>query len=73
MLGNLDGSISINRVSNDPYQVEYNLINLTDVAAKTRTLDPKYIINGCDITDSFKEYAMPLVGNLPVVESLRGR
>ena len=70
MLGNLDGSISINRVSSDPYEVEYNLIKLSDVAAKTRTLDPKYIIDGNNIAESFKEYAMPLVGELPVVDSL---
>jgi len=70
--GNIDGSIAIQRVSNKPYTVEYKRIELTDVAAKTQTLDPKYIINGCDIDPSFVDYLAPIVGELPPVEILRG-
>jgi len=73
LLGNLDGSIAIQRVSDEPYKVEYKLIALDDVAAKTRTLDPRYIVNNCDIDESFRQYLAPLVGRLPVVESLRTR
>jgi 6-phosphofructokinase 1 len=69
--GNLDGSIAIQRVSDDPYEVDYRRIELSDVAAKTRTLDPRYIVDGCNIDETFKSYAMPIVGQLPVVESLR--
>ncbi|MCC7145382.1 MAG: 6-phosphofructokinase [Phycisphaeraceae bacterium] len=69
--GNLDGSISIRRVNNDPYRVEYKLIGLGDVAAKTRVMDAKYILGGRDIDSSFLDYLRPLVGKLPVVESLR--
>ncbi len=66
-----DGSIAIQRVSNKPYEVEYKRIELTDVAAKTQTLDPKYIVHGNNIDPSFKDYLGPIVGDLPVVESLR--
>ncbi len=70
--GDVDGSIAIQRVSDNPYKVEYKRIELTDVAAKTRTLDPKYIKNGCDIDASFLDYLNPIIGKLPVVETLRG-
>lgn len=71
--GNIDGSIAIQRVSNKPYEVEYKRIELTDVAAKTQTLDPKYIVNGNNIDPSFRDYLAPIVGELPIVESLRGQ
>lgn len=71
--GDLDGSIAIQRVSNKPYEVEYKRIELSDVAAKTQTLDPKYIVNGNNIDPSFRDYLAPIVGDLPVVESLRGQ
>lgn len=66
--GNVDGSIAIQRTSDDPYKVEFKRIELTDVAAKTRTLDPKYIIDGCNIDESFKKYLAPIVGPMPEVE-----
>lgn len=65
--GDVDGSIAIQRVSDDPYKVEFNRIELSDVAAKTKTLDPKYILDGCNICDSFKQYLAPIVGPLPDV------
>jgi len=73
LLGNFDGSIAIQRLSNTPYKVEYKLIGLSDVAAKTRTLDSTYIIHDNNIDDSFKDYLSPIVGELPVVESVRNR
>lgn len=71
LAGVRDGSIAIERVSNKPYKVRYNLIKLTDVAAKTRTLSPETILNGNDIADDFRKYLAPLVGKLPVIETLR--
>lgn len=68
--GHRDGSIAIQRVSDSPYKVDYKRIELTDVAAKTRTLDPKYIVDGCDIAPSFATYLRPLVGELPQVALL---
>ncbi len=66
--GSDEGSIAIRRTSNDPYQVSYDRIELSDVAAKTRTLPLEYIVDGCDIAPSFREYALPLVGPLPIIE-----
>jgi 6-phosphofructokinase 1 len=71
LMGDLDGSIAIQRLSNDPYKVDYQLIDLASVAGKTRTLDRRFIIDDNNIADAFIEYAQPLVGKLPVVESLR--
>lgn len=73
LAGELDGSIAIHRLSNDPYRVEYKRVGLADVAGKTRTLDPHYIADNNNVNDSFKDYVSPLVGRLPVVESLRVR
>jgi len=73
MSGDVDGSIAIQRVDNHPYKVEYKRIELADVAGKTQTLDPRYIVDGCDIDPSFRDYALPLVGQLPVLELLRTR
>ena len=70
LAGESEGSIAIQRVSDSPYKVQYKHIKLTDVAAKTRTLDPKYIVNGNNIDASFRDYLLPLVGTLPVVDSL---
>jgi 6-phosphofructokinase 1 len=69
LAGETAGSVTINRTSNSPYQVEYGLVKLGDVAAKTRTLDTSYIVNGNDIDESFKEYAGPIVGELPTIET----
>ena len=69
--GDVDGSISIKRVSDDPYRVEYRRIELADVAGKTRTLDPSHIVDDNDINPAFRDYLAPLVGRLPTVELLR--
>ena len=68
--GDVDGSIAIQRISDNPYRVEYKRIELTDVAAKTRTLPEKYIVNGNDIDQSFVDYLRPLVGQMPKVATL---
>jgi len=54
----------------DDYKVEFNRIELTDVAAKTRHLPEEWIVNGNDISDKFVKYALPIVGDLPVVERI---
>ncbi len=67
------GSIAIVRTSDPgstPYTIEYRRIEISDVAAKTKTMDPKYIVDGCDIAPSFHDYLAPIVGPLPHVETL---
>ena len=70
MAGDIDGSIAIQRLSDDPYQVTYAKIELGDVAAKTKHLDPKYIIDDCNICESFKQYLAPIVGPIAEIETL---
>ena len=62
------GSIAIRRVPGDHYQAEYHRLELTDVAAKTRHLPDAWIENANDIGQGFVDYALPLVGELPIVE-----
>lgn len=64
------GSIAIQRKAGDAYEVEYNRIELTDVAAKTQHLPTEWIVNGNDISEAFVAYAKPIVGELPVVERI---
>ena len=66
------GSIAIQRVPADDYQVEYNRIELSDVAAKTRHLPEEWIVNGNDISQAFIDYAAPIVGDLPITERVDG-
>ncbi len=66
LAGDFDGSIAIQRTSDNPYTVEYKRIELTDVAAKTRTLPLEYINDeNNNILDSYKDYLAPIVGELP--------
>lgn len=62
------GSVAIQRVPGEDYQVEYNRIELADVAAKTKHLPKEWIENDNNIGQGFIDYALPLVGELPVVE-----
>lgn len=64
------GSVSINRVAE--YDVEYKLIGLEEVAAKTKHM-PKEFINkeGNFVTDKFIDYLKPLVGELPKIGYLK--
>jgi ATP-dependent phosphofructokinase / diphosphate-dependent phosphofructokinase len=71
LAGKLEGSIAIQRVSDEPYRVAYKLIKLSDVAGKTRRLDPQHIVDDNNIADSYRNYLLPLVGPLPVIENLK--
>ena len=67
--GHRDGSVAIVRTSDEPYQVAYKRIELSDVAARTRTLDTRHIVDGCDIDPSMRVYFAPLAGELPVIDT----
>jgi 6-phosphofructokinase len=66
---NTEGSVAMRRVGSGAYQIETFLTPLSTVARLTKHLDPSYIKDGNDITDAFKDYARPLVGELPKVGS----
>ncbi len=65
-----DGSITINRAGDNPYKAEYGVVELSDVAAKTKHMPTDWVIDGRDVSEAFIKYAKPLVGELPVVEQL---
>jgi 6-phosphofructokinase 1 len=64
-----EGSIAMRRVGGGDYKIETFLTPLSTVARVTKHLDASYIANGNDITDAFKDYVRPLVGELPKVGS----
>ncbi|MEO1236838.1 MAG: 6-phosphofructokinase [Planctomycetota bacterium] len=68
------GSIAIVRTStpgpDEDYTVEYRRIEIKEVAALTKHMDPALIKDGCDIDDAFRHYLAPIVGPLPTIETL---
>jgi 6-phosphofructokinase 1 len=71
MFGDKDGTVTIKRVGN--YAVDYQLMPLTAVAAKTRVMPDEFInAAGNDITPAFIDYLRPLLGSdLPDPAQLR--
>ncbi|MFC2097648.1 diphosphate--fructose-6-phosphate 1-phosphotransferase, partial [Bacteroidota bacterium] len=58
--------ISIERLSNNPYQVKYGKVLLNDVAVKAKPMPKEYFNDkGNYINDKFIEYIKPLIGELP--------
>lgn len=66
---NLEGSVAMRRISQSPYQVETFLTPLSTVAKETKHMAPEFIADGNNITAAFRDYARPLVGELPRVGS----
>jgi 6-phosphofructokinase 1 len=66
-----DGSITIKRTGN--YSVDYELVPLEKIAAKTRTMPDEFIApSGNDVTDAFFLYVRPLVGSgMPIPARIR--
>ena len=72
MWGDVDGSVAIKRTGF--YSVDYQLLPLTAVAGKTRTMDDAFLSDsGTDVTDAFRLYLRPLLGTgMPDAFRLRG-
>ncbi len=65
----LDGSVCIRRIGD--YAVEYFLAKLEQVARDSIAMPNKYINkDGNYVTDAFKNYARPLIGDLPIMERI---
>ncbi|MDR3592806.1 MAG: 6-phosphofructokinase, partial [Negativicutes bacterium] len=66
-----DGSMTIQRTGY--YSVDYRLVELSEVAAKTKVMPEEFINKeGNHITDAFKFYVRPLLGSgLPSASQLR--
>jgi 6-phosphofructokinase len=71
MGGDLDGSVTIERIGN--YAVDYRLVPLAAIAGKTRTMPDAFIAdNGSDVSDAFHDYLRPLIGaSMPEAHRLR--
>lgn len=64
---NMDGSVAMKRVGN--YAIEYFLTPLETVARHATHMPDEFICpSGNDVTDAFRKYARPLVGELPIME-----
>jgi len=64
------GSVAIRRIGD--YAVDYPLLPLEAVAARTRQMDEAFIAaNGSDVSEAFLRYLRPLVGPLPATAQLR--
>ncbi|MFP4382180.1 MAG: 6-phosphofructokinase [Candidatus Sumerlaeia bacterium] len=73
MAGDLDGSVAIKRKKTKAYGVTYERTELKNVAKETTHLASKYINKaGNNITKAFIDYALPLVGELPPIQALKG-
>ena len=65
----IDGSITIERVGD--YSVRYNLTPLQDVAKETKSMPDAFIDGVNNVTTAFKNYARPLIGELPIYERIQ--
>jgi 6-phosphofructokinase 1 len=66
---NVDGSVAIRRIGD--YSVEYFLTPLETVARNTKSMPEGFIdAKNATITDDFKDYARPLIGQLPDYERI---
>jgi 6-phosphofructokinase len=66
---NVDGSVIIKRMGD--YAVEYELVKLEEVAAKTKVMPDSYITpEGNMVTNEFKNYARPLIGQLAIMDRI---
>jgi ATP-dependent phosphofructokinase / diphosphate-dependent phosphofructokinase len=66
---NIDGSVVIKRVGD--YAVEYDLVPLTDIAAKTKTMVDEFInAEGNNVTEAFRQYVLPIMGPAPMATKL---
>jgi ATP-dependent phosphofructokinase / diphosphate-dependent phosphofructokinase len=64
---NQDGSVAMRRVGD--YAIEYFLTPLSTVARNSREMPAKFINKaGNNVTDAFRNYVRPLVGEMPLAE-----
>lgn len=66
---NIDGSVVIRRVGN--YAVEYELVKLDEIAAKTKHMPDEFInAEANNVTEAFRYYLLPIMGPAPVATRL---
>lgn len=56
--------VSMKRVSSDPYLIEYEPVNVSEIANKEKQIPMEWIkSNGHELTDEFIEYVRPLIAD----------
>lgn len=65
---NVDGSVAI--VRSGEYNISYELVELNQLAAKTKVMSEDFFVGDNMVSDKFIEYVKPLVGELPEVGKL---
>ncbi len=69
--GDVDGSVAMKRAKTAKYKITYVRAELSQVARVTKELPRKFINRaGNGMTKAFADYALPLVGDLPVIGKL---
>lgn len=64
--------VGIRRISNSPYQVEYTLFSLEQIANKTKKIPETYINNDYQMSPEFSSYLAPLVDEVIPIERENG-
>ncbi|MEI7767301.1 MAG: 6-phosphofructokinase [Phycisphaerae bacterium] len=64
------GSVAMQRISQEPYKIDFVPTALSNVARQTKPFDPSWIVNGNNVSDAYVRYALPLVGKLPLMGKL---
>ena len=58
--------VSINRISNDPYTIEFGQVPLREVAMSAKPMPSEYFnAEGNHVSPSFIDYMKPLTGEFP--------
>ncbi len=65
--------VVMKRISDDPYQIHYEMVALKDVANLIKKVPLKYITDdGTNISSEFIDYALPLIQNEPNISYENG-
>jgi len=65
-VGETGAMVSINRVSNNPYAIEFGMVPLKEVAVSAKPMPHEYFnTEGNNVSGPFVDYMKPLIGELP--------
>ncbi len=70
--GHTGKMISIKRISSSPYKIKYELVELNKIANEIKFFPTEWIIDECDISNDFIEYALPLINKEPKITYKNG-
>ncbi len=65
--GTEGSSVYMYRVPGQDYEINYAITPIANVARETKDLPADWIVDGCDISEKYLQYAKPIVGDQPQV------